>query len=226
MHIVKQFLVIALLSAYSFSANAAVIEQAPLDGGDGSLSLGPAGIQIAADNFQFSNDVQLTSISWWGSYDPNAPVGESFSVRIFEDNGSGNPAVNFLLETTFTGTGDSSAGFVDLFGGTVFQYNANVNQSLQGGVDYYLSIFNNDNQQDWFWLASAVGSNEGWSRAADGDAWNFDVNALNMSFRLSTANVPEPATLFLIMLPLLWLALRKKRLGDSTNWKIIKCCSS
>ncbi|GJL76867.1 hypothetical protein [Nitrosomonas sp.] len=207
MHKIRQIIILTVLGFFSLSASAIVLEQSPLDGGDGSLSVGPSGIQIAADNFQFASDAQLTSISWWGSYDPAAPVTESFTVRLFEDDGFGNPETNFLFETIFTGTGDSSGGLTDLFGGTVYQYDISVNQSLQGGVDYYLSVFNNDHAQDWFWLESAAGNGTGWSRAADGDIWNFDQSAPNMSYRLTT-NVPEPATLLLMLLPLLWFKNR------------------
>ncbi len=209
MYTIKQLLAIALLSIFSFSASAVVIEQAPLDGGDGSLSVGPSGVQIAADNFQFGSNVLLTDISWWGSYNPAAPAAESFTVRVFEDNGFGSPEINALFETSFSGTGDNSDGLFDLFGGEVFRYDVNsVNLSLTGGEDYYLSVFNNDNNQDWFWLESAAGSGEGWSRSLDGDAWINDPNTMNMSFRLTAdpvvTDLPEPATLLLILLPLLW----------------------
>lgn len=205
---IKKLTALGLLSIFSISANAVVLEQAPLDSGDGSFSVGPSGVQIATDDFQFANNVLLTNISWWGSYDPAAPANESFTVRIFEDNGFGNPETDFLFESTFTGTGDSSGGLFDLFGGTVYQYDINVNQSIQGGVNYYLSVFNNDDAQDWYWLESATGNGTGWSRAADGDAWNFDAATLNMSYRLTAdtvvTNISEPITLLLMMLPLLW----------------------
>ena len=202
----KLMLFLVLLSFLSTTVNAVVLEQAPLDGGDGSLSVGPSGVQIATDDFQFANTVQLTNISWWGSYDPNAPATESFTVRLFEDDGFGNPETNPFLETTFSGNGDSSGGLFDFFGGTVYQYDLGVNQILQGGVNYYLSVFNNDGAQDWYWLESATGNNTGWSRAADGDVWSFDSSTLNMSFQLTAdAVVSEPITLLLMILPMLWL---------------------
>ncbi len=92
-----------------------------------------------------------------------------------------------------------------------------VNQVLQGNTNYYLSIFNNDDAQNWYWLASATGNNTGWSRAVDSDAWNFDSATLNMSFQLTAdavavGVVSEPWTLALMILPMLWLAgsARKK----------------
>ena len=133
-------------------------------------------------------------------------------MRLFEDDGFGNPETNPFLETTFSGNGDSSGGLFDLFGGTVYQYDLGVNQILQGGVNYYLSVFNNDGAQDWYWLESATGNNTGWSRAADGDAWNFDVATLNMSFRLTADSVvSEPNILILMTFPLLWLASIMRR---------------
>lgn len=218
MYSIQKLALLITLIMLPLAASAVVLEQAPLDGGDGSLSVGPSGAQIATDDFQFASDVQLTNIRWWGSYDPAAPVTESFTVRLFADDGSGSPETNAFFETTFAGNGDSSGGLTDLFGGTVFQYDLGVNQMLQGGADYYLSVFNNDGNQDWFWLASAAGNNTGWSRAADVDTWNFDAQTFNMSFQLTadtvTTGVPEPFTLSLMLLPMLWLVgLARRNIG-------------
>lgn len=210
MNSIRQLTLLMFLSILPLSASAVILGQAPLDGGDGSLSIGSSGVQIATDDFQFASNVQLTHIRWWGSYDPAAPVTESLTVRIFADDGFGNPQSSFLFESVFSGTGDSSGGLTDLFGGTVYQYDLGVNQALQGNTNYYLSVFNNDGNQDWFWLESTTGNNTGWSRAADGDIWNFDAQTINMSFQLTadTAVVSEPWTLPLMILPMLWLAAR------------------
>lgn len=209
MYSIRKLTLLISLIIFPLSASAVVLEQAPLDGGDGSLSVGPSGVQIATDDFQFASDVQLTNVRWWGSYDPAAPVTESLTVRIFADDGFGNPQSSFLFESVFSGIGDSSGGLIDLFGGTVYQYDLGVNQVLQGNTNYYLSIFNNDGNQDWYWLESATGNNTGWSRAADVDAWNFDAQTFNMSFQLTadtiTVDIPEPWTLPLMILPMLWL---------------------
>jgi hypothetical protein len=219
----KQFFVMLFLSILSFTANALVLEQTPFffdeendAGGDGFLSVGPMGTQVAED-FRFANDVILTSISWWGSYAPSAPVAESFTVRIIGDDGAGNPAPGFppLYEIFFAGSGVDT-GFVDLEDETVFQYNVNVaglNWSLQGGVDYYLSIFSNIEELDWFWLESQAGDNRSWFRENDAGPWTFESldttdTTLNMSFRLEAAqvaSVPEPATWILMLVPLLGL---------------------
>lgn len=205
---VKRLFTLLLLSMFSLTASAVVLEQAPLDNGDGYLSKRLAGTTIAED-FRFTTDVTLTSISWWGSYVDSAPDPESFTVRIFEDDGAGNPASTSLYETMFAESGNDS-GLVDLFGVTVFQYDVSVSSwLLQSGVNYYLSVFSNDDSQEWYWLESSVGDSLIWSRAADGDPWSAESEALNMSFRLTadqaTTNVPEPATLFLLLLPSLWL---------------------
>ncbi|WP_347888919.1 hypothetical protein ABHF54_05760 [Nitrosomonas europaea] len=204
----KRLFTLLLLSMFSLTASAVVLEQAPLDDGDGVLSVGSAGAQVA-ENFQFTDSVTLTSISWWGSYDDSAPDPESFTVRIFEGDGAGNPLINSLYETTFTGLGDDSAGLADIAGGTVFQYDVSVSWLLQGGINYYLSVFSKDGGQGWYWLESPTGNDLNWSRAADGDSWTANDAALNLSFRLTadqiTTNVPEPATLFLVLLPSLWL---------------------
>ncbi|MBX3629679.1 MAG: hypothetical protein KF908_07120 [Nitrosomonas sp.] len=218
MYSIRKLTLLIFLSILPLSASAVILEQAPLDGGDGSLSVGLSGVQIATDDFQFTGNVQLTNIRWWGSYDPAAPVTESLTVRIFADDGFGNPQSGFLFESVFSGTGNSSGGLTDLFGGTVYQYDLGVNQVLQGNTNYYLSVFNNDGNQGWYWLESATGNNTGWSRAADGDAWNFDLATLNMSFQLTadtvTTGIPEPFTLSLMLLPMLWLAGLARRKSE------------
>ncbi len=206
--VLKRLFTLLLLSMFSLTASAVVLEQAPLNNGDGASGVGPTGTQVA-ENFQFANSVTLTSISWWGSYDDSAPDSESFTVRIFEDDGAGNPANTSLYETTFAGSGNDSS-LVDSYGVTVSQYDVSVSSwLLQGGVNYYLSVFSNDDRQNWYWLESSAGDNLIWPRAADVDPWNAESGTLNLSFRLTadqiTTNVPEPATLFLVLLPSLWL---------------------
>lgn len=218
MYSIRKLTLLISLIIFPLSTSAVVLEQAPYSfdgvaGGNSYLSVGPAGTQVAED-FQFVGDVTLTAISWWGSYDPVIPLSESFTVRVFSDDGTGDPAINPLYETVFTGSGDGGENLIDLFGAPVFRYDAGVNWLLQGGEDYYLSIFNNDGGQDWYWLESQAGDNTGWYRSADADPWLFDNISLNMSFRLiadSVTNVPEPATLFLLLLPLLWFARESMR---------------
>ncbi|MCP5242905.1 MAG: hypothetical protein H6940_05650, partial [Burkholderiales bacterium] len=110
MNSIRQLTLLIFLIILPLSAGAIILEQAPLDDGDGSLSVGPSGIQIATDDFQFANTVLLTNIRWWGSYDPSAPATESFTVRLFADDGFGNPETNAFFETVFAGNGDSSGG--------------------------------------------------------------------------------------------------------------------
>ncbi len=216
---IKGVLTGLLFGSLSLGANALimqVVEQAPLDVGDGSFSVGPAGAQIA-DNFQFSDNVTLKNISWWGSYDPGVPNTESFTVRIFANDVAGSPQTSSLFETSFSGSGDGSDGLGDLFGADVFRYDVAVSWALSGGQNYYLSVFNNDDTNDWYWLESSVGDTTGWARSADVDPWTADnPDNLNMSFRLSaepvvTSNVPEPSPLALVALFSLYLLRGRKR---------------
>ena len=216
MFISKSLLTGLLFGSLSLGANALVMfEQSPIDGGDGVFSVGPSGAQIA-DNFQFANDVTLNNISWWGSYDPDEPATEEFTVRVFADNGVGLPQSSALFATSFSGNGDGSDGLSDYYGAEVFRYDVAVAWALSGGQSYYLSVFNNDDANDWFWLESAAGGNIGWSRVADGDSWREDNPAFNMSFRLTaepvvTGSVPEPSLLFLVALFSLYLLRSRVR---------------
>ncbi|MCW5602534.1 hypothetical protein [Nitrosomonas sp.] len=224
--VIRRILAVLLLSSISITANALILQQAPYSfdgvaGGDGYESVGPIGSQVA-ENFQFAEDVTLTKISWWGNYDTAAPNDESFTVRIFEsivvnDNVT-KPVDNPLYETTFLEQGNST-DIIDLEGGGVFYYEvAGISLFLQGGVDYYLSVFSNDNSLNWFWLESQFGDRLGWYREMDDTdtthvPWILDSpNALNMAFRLEAeqfTRIPEPAVLFLFLIPLLWLFRRE-----------------
>ncbi len=216
MHVFKRFLAVSVAALLFSTANAVEIAQAPLNNGGGKLSMAPhAGYQVA-ENFQFTNDVSLTKISWWGSYDGSPLTTESFTVRIFKDNGSGGPEVDTLLETSFSGSG-SSTTLTDAYTVDVYRYDIVLSSvlALTGGVDYYLSVYLDDsignNLSDWYWLESASGDSTGWSRALDADAWTKNTQTLNMSYRLTAdpvATVPAPATLLLMLPAMLWFGRR------------------
>ena len=215
MHVFKRFLAVSVVALLFSTANAVEITQAPLGNGGGKLSMAPnAGYQVA-ENFQFANDVSLTKISWWGSYDGSPLNPESFIVRIFEDNGSSDPKTAFLRETGFSGGGSSTA-FVDAYNANVYRYDITLPSvlALTGGVDYYLSVYLNDSIGDpdnWYWLEGASGDTTGWSRALDTDSWTKNNQTLNMSYRLTAdpvAAVPTPATLLLMLPAMLWFGRR------------------
>ena len=210
MQLIKKIVVGSLL-AFSASAHAVVIEQSPSNGGDGVLSVKDFGAQLA-ESFQFSSDVALNDISWWGSYFTGPQPTELFTVRIFADD-AGDPAITPLFETTFSGNGDDSEGMLDLFGGTVYRYDISLGAPvmLSGGVDYYLSVVNNDSNDDWYWLESSGGDN--WARVFDGEAWFYDASSLDLSYRLDAdiVEVPETPTWLLMSMPLLLLVRRFAR---------------
>jgi len=212
MRLFKKIVFGGVLAIFSLSAQAVVIEQAPLDGGDGGLSVVDAGAQLA-ESFQFSSNVELNDISWWGSYTSGPQPTESFTVRVFADD-SGEPATTPLFETAYSGNGDSSDGLFDLFGGTVYRYDVSLVSplSLFGGIDYYLSVINNDANDEWWWLQSNGGDN--WARVADADSWSYINNSLDLSYRLTAgavAQVPEPGPMLLMSLPLFFLVARLMR---------------
>jgi len=201
-----------VLAIFSISAQAVVIVQAPLDGGDGDLSVLDFGAQLA-ESFQFSSNVELSDISWWGSYTFGPQATESFTIRVFADD-AGDPATTPLFETSYSGNGDGSEGLLDLFGGTVYRYDISLVAplSLPGGIDYYLSVMNNDANDEWWWLESSVGDN--WARGFDGDNWSYSQADFDLSYRLiaeEVAQIPEPGPLLLMSMPLLFLATRMMR---------------
>lgn len=208
------FSAILLLCFISLPAEASIYRvQSPLNNGDGYLSVGPAGAQTA-EKFQTFQSVMINTIEWWGSYDSISPSLESFTVRIFKDDGTGNPGSQALYEKIFQGLGDNSEQLIDLFGVPVFRYELLIpDWHLLNNQSYFLSIFSNDASHNWYWLETENPiDNKTWHRSFDSDLWRIDGASFDMSYLIRAqfvTNISEPSTLFLLLLPLLYLSWGK-----------------
>ncbi len=205
----KQLFLLSLMVLVSVSSHAIVIEQTPADRGDGFYS-GISGAGFNAEDFFVSSDMNLSSISWWGSYNstPGLPRSDSFSVQIFSDIISDSADI-----LSYSGTAHSEAtSLFDIAGEAVYKYSIDVSiDYLSAGSSYYLSIVNDDTSStfsEWFWLESNTGDEITWFKVPD---WQEDSASLNLSYRLAgetIRSVPEPGTLILMLLPALWIARR------------------
>ncbi len=201
----KQLLSSVLLAFFTVNATAAVISvgQSPVGGGEGPLSSSSSAAYNAED-FKFNADVELSSISWWGSYDGGKSTLESFGIQIF----SSLAPETELAAYSFSGQGVATS-LVDYYQSTIYKYTLAISSplSLSANTEYYLSIFNDDvSADDWYWTDSTDGDYKNWYLD---NGWQED-NQINLSFQLTanttTAPIPEPAPMALMLLPFLWVA--------------------
>lgn len=213
MNVFKQLILSVLLAFFTASVMASVVslEQSPVGGGDGVLS-SSSSVAYNAENFKFNSDVELTSISWWGSYDGSQALSENFGVQIFSDL---SPETQLALYG-FSGLGVATT-LSDSFQSTIYKYTLDIviPLALSANAEYYLSIFNDDiNAADWYWSDSNDGDFKNWYLD---NGWQED-NQINMAFKLtanSIATIPEPAPMALILFPLLLLVrqvMKKKKI--------------
>ncbi len=210
-----------LLFAVSMPGNAYLIDNGVPDIGTSYVSDFDAGQQVA-DNFTLTQDANLTQIEWWGIYlYNNSPATDSFTVRIFADNGSGAPQItptNLAGTLTRSGTGQTITVpvFFTSVTADIYHYTLDLGTALNlTAGDYWLSIVNDtatDTNDNWYWLTSNANSGNARSRPDDGTPWNTGLGN-EMAFRISgttvsptpPGTVPEPAALSLLGLGLLLL---------------------
>ncbi len=198
----KKTLASLLLACAAFPAIATtVVDQAPVDGGDGLLSNLSSNLQNA-DNFSVAGAISVQSLRWWGSYD-GAPDADSFVVRILADD-SGSPSSVIAREYTPVAVMASATGLLDIAGSTLYQYDF----ALPAGFDlatgaYYLSIMNETLNANWYWAFGSGGDATNWARAADGDSWGAGRADFSFSIAGAALEVPEPGVLALLAIGLL-----------------------
>lgn len=161
-----------------------------------------------ADNFSIGVNAVLGTISWLGIYHGSStPASDNFSIRFFQDNGSGLPeTMAFLNENV-----GNNVNRMTTTNAAVFSYQANLSTgiNLLSGTTYWLSIVNNvgtSPSDDWGWAASSTAGTAA-SRSLDSDAWGSG----NGTFQFELTAVPLPAAFWLLASGLFGLAsIRKK----------------
>lgn len=182
------------------------------------------GLNQQADDFILTGPETVKGIYVWGSYaaNPATPPTDSFTVRFFTDNGSGNPNTSpFYYLTELTPAYRVDSGYQSTGSNTVYEFGLDLNPvlNLSAGITYYLSVVNDTNATNyWNWLESPSADTR-WHR--DGDYastndWspfegNFSIAVSTENAAAGAWNVPAPGTLWLFGIGLAGLMGRRKQ---------------
>lgn len=179
------------------------------------LTLNAQGSDFATPQ-QFAGGVNLgqpsivTDVHWSGGYNDNSNPSDDFTIRFFQDTGSGVPTASPFAEFTqgdllnFSRVGPLG---MNVDGINIFSYSADLPSGvlLDSNTPYWLSIVNNTSGgAAWGWQRSS-GPNSGAFRFADGNPWNSAIGT-SLAFDLTGRVVPEPTSIALFGLSIAGLA--------------------
>lgn len=121
------------------------------------------GAVTVADDFQLAADTAITRVRWWGGYFNPPPVPDSFTLRLFADEGGHPGALITTLDVSRISkarTGFNSGSEPE------FEYAADLRKPFpaKAGVKYWLSIVNPPDSV-WLWEGSQNHNVAGSSRS-------------------------------------------------------------
>jgi hypothetical protein len=207
-----------LLTAILFAGTASaviIVDQQPTPNSDymydayfSSVDFGT----LNADEFVANDNYRIDTITWWGLYDVGVTTpgsfADNFTVQLFSEDATGNPAINTLYDFDTSAVARAAVAGTD-----IFSYSLDVSSTgalLDAGSQYYLSVMNDNLDSDWYWVLNDNIS-ENWFRTTYDEAWvpGSEIGFMgDMAMKIegtTVVAVPEPETLSLFLLPLIYL---------------------
>lgn len=142
--------------------------------------------QMAARFVLAASFNRIARVEWWGAAPRSDTSPQSFTVRVFGDNGSGKPGVTPLHSISVSSVARYDTGVVSPSSGASIQrYVADlVSFSLDAGEAHYLSIVRDDgNTWSWHYTDDDPPPSEVYHRSASDAEWTGPLSR-QMAFRL------------------------------------------
>jgi hypothetical protein len=156
------------------------------------------------DDFTLASAAALTEVSWWGLSDAG---GNAFTVSFYA--GGATPGA-LLASHSVTPSSQSVDVGSPINPMTLYSATLPVAFNAAGGTTYWLSIFNGASDAIWSWISADDGGNGSLQQSLVNSSFSTFFLP-DRAFTLGTsADVPEPSTLLLV-LPALGLALFRRR---------------
>lgn len=180
------------------------LEQMPnLDNGifsDTDCDACGTGLQVLAENFVFSAETNIASLTFWGGYYPsNINMDDCFTVIFREDLG-GVPGDEIDRVDCIPADEKEDTGR-DLFGVDEYIYTINTSMTLPAGT-FFVEIYNNTegNGDSWFWETGDLDPENGimgqaWTTTIPEEPWNYD-SATDMGLIISCGGGEEETLVY------------------------------
>jgi hypothetical protein len=166
----------------------------------------------SADDFALGSGASVTEVTWWGSQN----LGGSNFTFTFYDSSAGEPGA-ILLTTTgslVTSTVSTGSGWDPV---SMYTSILDTPFTAAAGTTYWLSIFNAAADASWLWLTANDPGNGLVQAVLGNTSWNHNASG-NLAFQLADIKqVPEPASVPMVILALALLLVGRGRQGAGSS---------
>jgi hypothetical protein len=169
--------------------------------------------QLIAEDFTFSNDALMNSITFLGSYyEADTPETDFFTLTVYHDL-LGLPDSTSVVSEIVLGDLERTYTGVNFFTGQkLYTYTADFSAlNLLANTNYWITVVNDtstDSDDDWAWAGDST--NGIYGRSFDSGASWSDTLAGSFSFSIEGIVVPEPSIMCIFGLGIVVLFLRRR----------------
>lgn len=172
----------------------------------------------SADDFSLDTQQTITDVHWSGISEYQMTDSESFAIKIYEQavgaalpSELGTEIYSDVVSPVASYSGLFSNEFVDDY--YIYDFSAFIDPFVaNAGAIYWLEIFNNYIDYNWFWSAQSGGNAAITRFGTDWVPVSFYLDEdYSMDFQLTNNTIPEPSTFLLLGGGLAGLALVVRR---------------